>query len=365
MGIHFDIRSIRLRLAALALLLCGLVVVAAGAPRSGAQQIDALNSRIAGAKEQAQSLGAQIQSATEQLAAAQQEAIEAAQREAQLTEVLDRGEAREARLEAAVAEAKARLEAAREQLRRGLNALSERLVSIYRSDSPDATTLLLDSEGFDDLATRAEYLKRIEEADAALVSRVRELRNDVSERLGEVEAAEAKAEAFVERITAARDEISAVRANAEAQAAQLADLRASRQAAIESLQSQIGKWSDEVQRLERISAEQANAEVREWFGDYAIPESIVICESGGNWEAVNPSSGAGGAYQILPSTWELYGGEGDPEDASPAEQTAIAAQIWADSGRGGLGVRSVGSARGAALESGRRTVISKGGGTGA
>ena len=58
----------------------------------------------------------------------------------------------------------------------------------------------------------------------------------------------------------------------------------------------------------------------------------MICESGGNWEAVNPSSGAGGAYQILPSTWELYGGEGDPEDASPAEQTAIAAQIWADSG---------------------------------
>ena len=37
-----------------------------------------------------------------------------------------------------------------------------------------------------------------------------------------------------------------------------------------------------------------------------------MCESGGNWEAVNPSSGAGGAYQILPSTWELYGGEGDP-----------------------------------------------------
>ena len=58
----------------------------------------------------------------------------------------------------------------------------------------------------------------------------------------------------------------------------------------------------------------------------------MICESGGNFEAVNPSSGAGGAYQILPSTWELYGGEGNPEDASPAEQSEIAAQIWADSG---------------------------------
>jgi muramidase (phage lysozyme) len=57
-----------------------------------------------------------------------------------------------------------------------------------------------------------------------------------------------------------------------------------------------------------------------------------MCESAGDWEAVNPTSGAGGAYQILPSTWELYGGEGQPQDASPEEQSEIAAQIWADSG---------------------------------
>ena len=46
------------------------------------------------------------------------------------------------------------------------------------------------------------------------------------------------------------------------------------------------------------------------------------------------SSGAGGAYQILPSTWALYGGKGNPEDGSKAEQDRIASQIWADSGSG-------------------------------
>lgn len=65
---------------------------------------------------------------------------------------------------------------------------------------------------------------------------------------------------------------------------------------------------------------------------YAIPSGIVACESGGDWGAVNPTSGAGGAYQILPSTWTYYGGTGAPQDASPAEQSAIAGQIWADSG---------------------------------
>ena len=48
--------------------------------------------------------------------------------------------------------------------------------------------------------------------------------------------------------------------------------------------------------------------------------------------AVNPSSGAGGAYQILPSTWDLYGGRGEPQNAPKAEQDRIAGEIWADSG---------------------------------
>ena len=67
---------------------------------------------------------------------------------------------------------------------------------------------------------------------------------------------------------------------------------------------------------------------------YSIPASIVMCESGGDYRAVNPGSGAGGAYQILPSTWTAYGGSGLPQDAPPAEQDAIAAKIYATDGRG-------------------------------
>ena len=316
-----------------ALLAVGLL--AAGATQAlGAQSIDELNSRIAGAREQAQALGAQIDSASAELAAAQRDAMAAAEREAQLSAVLAEGREREARLEADVARTRDALAAARAQLQRGLNALSNRLVAIYRSGMPDETTLLLEADGYDDLQTRAEYLRRIEEADASLVLRVRTLRDAVSERLAAVEDAQERAEEFNEQIETARNQIAAVRAQAEARAQQLAALRAQRQAAVESLQAQVGEWTDEVQRLERISAQQAQSEVSQWFGDWAIPEAIVMCESGGNFEAVNPSSGAGGAYQILPSTWELYGGEGDPEDASPQDQSDIAAQIWADSGAG-------------------------------
>lgn len=67
-------------------------------------------------------------------------------------------------------------------------------------------------------------------------------------------------------------------------------------------------------------------------GGYSIPSSIVQCESGGNYSAVNPQSGAGGAYQIMPSTWHDYGGQGLPQDAPKSEQDAIAAKIYSTVG---------------------------------
>ena len=67
-------------------------------------------------------------------------------------------------------------------------------------------------------------------------------------------------------------------------------------------------------------------------GGYTIPSGIVQCESGGNYSAVNPQTGAGGAYQILPSTWQAYGGQGLPQDASPTEQDRIASEIYAQQG---------------------------------
>lgn len=72
-----------------------------------------------------------------------------------------------------------------------------------------------------------------------------------------------------------------------------------------------------------------------YSGGYSIPSYIVQCESGGNWSAVNPTSGAGGAYQVMPQSWAAYGGlkyAPDAQDATPAEQSIIAARIYADVG---------------------------------
>lgn len=63
-----------------------------------------------------------------------------------------------------------------------------------------------------------------------------------------------------------------------------------------------------------------------------LPACTWQPESGGNPSAVNPSSGAGGYYQIMPSTWAAYGGTGAPQDAPMSEQSAIAQKVWASQG---------------------------------
>jgi resuscitation-promoting factor RpfC len=59
---------------------------------------------------------------------------------------------------------------------------------------------------------------------------------------------------------------------------------------------------------------------------------VIAAESGGNAGAVNASSGAGGLYQFLPSTWASLGYSGLPQNASPAEQQAAFNQLYAQSG---------------------------------
>lgn len=53
-------------------------------------------------------------------------------------------------------------------------------------------------------------------------------------------------------------------------------------------------------------------------------------ESGGNYRALNPSSRAGGKYQILPSTWRAFGGgryAAEAVYAKPRHQELIARRV--------------------------------------
>ncbi len=315
------------------MLACG-VALAIPVARAGGETIDGLNAKIADARDEAEALNGEIEDSVVALAAARNEAARAAGREAELSDVLAEGQERSAELAERLEAAQVELAATEARLERAQALLAKRLVEIYKASDASQLDLLLSADGFDDLATRAELLGRIQAADRALAERVRELRSELANQVERVDRAKKRSDALNAEVSATRDQIAAARMAAERQAAAVASARADQAASLSELEKQVGGWTEEVERLERVPAPEAEAEVASWsgFGEWAIPEAIVMCESGGNFSALNPSSGAGGAYQILPSTWELYGGKGLPHEASPAEQHRIAALIWADSG---------------------------------
>ncbi|HEX7244615.1 MAG TPA: transglycosylase family protein [Solirubrobacterales bacterium] len=298
-----------------------------------AASIDGLQARVATAREEADSLRTELQEAQAEIGPAEQRAAVAGARERKLSALLANGEERAARLAADIRRTQRRLGVEKRRLRRARRVLSERLVAIYEGGAPSTASVILASSDFDELAVRTEYLDRIQSSDADLADRVAEVRSSIAHELRRVAALKARVDAYNERLAAARSEIASVRAEAEAAAAHLQAVAAARSASLVALKSKIGSWVADIETAEAASRAEAEGTVERWLGGpFSIPAYIVMCESGGNYSAVNPSSGAGGAYQILPSTWQLYGGQGAPQDASKAEQDRIAGEIWADSG---------------------------------
>ena len=298
-----------------------------------ATSVDRLQAKVAAAREEADSLRTELQEAQAEIGPAEERAAAVGERERGLSALLASGEERAARLARKVTVTQRRLAIEKRRLRRARRVLSERLVAIYEGGAPSTANLILASSDLEELATRTEYLDRIQRSDADLADRVAEVRRSVTRELRRVAALKARVDAYNERLAAARSEIASVRAEAEAAAAQLHSVAAKRGASLAALRSKIGSWVADIEAAEAASRAEAEGTVERWLGGpFSIPTYIVMCESGGNYGAVNPSSGAGGAYQILPSTWQLYGGQGAPQDAPKAEQDRIAGEIWADSG---------------------------------
>ena len=67
--------------------------------------------------------------------------------------------------------------------------------------------------------------------------------------------------------------------------------------------------------------------------DTATWDALAECESGGDW-SINTGNGFSGGLQFTPSTWAAFGGSGSPQNASKAEQIAVAEKVQATQGWG-------------------------------
>jgi peptidoglycan DL-endopeptidase CwlO len=150
-------------------------------------------------------------------------------------EVRVRLEAKQAELNRAVAElevAKRHLAVVKARLKRALVALRERLVAIYQTGTPDMLSVIVGSEGFDELIDRSEYLSRINGLDEAIVVRVRDLRNQVKRTVARLRSAKNTIEAARDAIAAEEQALAGARAAVQSRQSELVAARRRREVAL-------------------------------------------------------------------------------------------------------------------------------------
>lgn len=331
-----------LRLLTTPAILAALIVFGTGLGPShahAAPSAEELRQKVAAAETEAHQLQEALSTARQRMFDAEAEAELAESELNRVESRLARGGARAANLADRVETAGARLQSERQRLSRARKNLADRLLAIYIAGPTATDEVAMGAADFGELLVGTQYMAAIEGADGRLAERVAQVRGRVARELAELRRDRAAAERHRAALASDRDRVGAISSTADARAGELRQTAATRDAMLGQLAAKMDVWADQVEQAERREARQAaatdtaEAEVERWLGGpYSIPTAIVMCESGGNYSALNPSSGAGGAYQIMPATWAGYGGQGLPHQASKAEQDRIAALIWAESG---------------------------------
>jgi len=194
--------------------------VAAGAPAQDLQsQLDAKQAQLGQVEQREGVLSTTIERYSDEVEELTGQVATLRNREALVQERL---EAVQAKLDEAVA----LLSKLRDRYHRSLDILKERLVAIYKSDEPDVLTVILQSDGFDDLLERYQYLTSVQDQDTALVQHVHSLRDKTHETVIEVREAR-------DEIAARKAELERTREQLEARQAELSAAQDQKEAALE------------------------------------------------------------------------------------------------------------------------------------
>ena len=147
-----------------------------------------------------------------------------------------------------------RLARLRRRLAESRVELANRLVQMYKEDSPDVVTVVLEADGFADLLERTEFLQRTSAQDARIINRVRDAKAETKATADRLDQLEKRAEKIAAQIEAEVNEVVEVKGQLVSRRENFASARAGRAQLLSNVQASRHELEDHVASLEREQA---------------------------------------------------------------------------------------------------------------
>ena len=261
-GLPSMLGRMRLRLTLLVLvaglpfLLWSFLPVGSSAQDPGTIQkkIDRNHSLIGGHKAKERVLTTDISRQSNRINTLQSDITRLSARQQELQSSLDAKRAELAIVQRKLREERARLTRLRARLLVVRRALADRLVELYKADAPDAITVVLESDGFADLLTRADFMERVSRQDSKIMTIVADAKQDATTTAKKLDTLEKRQAKVAAQIEEKRDEVSSIRVGLVDRRDRIQTARADKNRLLASSRDRRHALEDDVAALQKQQA---------------------------------------------------------------------------------------------------------------
>jgi murein DD-endopeptidase MepM/ murein hydrolase activator NlpD len=217
-------------------------------------KIDRSQSLIGGHKAKERVLTTDISSQTKRIDTLESDITRLSTRQQKLQTSLDDKRAELAVVQRKLRDERARLTRLRARLLVVRRALANRLVELYKADAPDAITVVLESEGFADLLTQADFMQRVSRQDSKIMGIVADAKVEAATTAKKLDGLEKQQAKVAKQVEDQRDEVSSVRVGLVDRRDRIQTARSQKNQLLASSRDRRHKLEDDVEVLQKQQA---------------------------------------------------------------------------------------------------------------
>jgi murein DD-endopeptidase MepM/ murein hydrolase activator NlpD len=331
--------GLRLLVAAVALplaLWAFLPLVSAGAPGPDELQrkMERKRDQIRRRKGRERVLASDVAGYSRRIRSLQAEVAALQRRQVRLQADLDAKRAQLGRIRERLRQERVRLARLRARLTEARSALATRLVEMYKSDTPDVVTVVLQADGFADLLERTEFMQRVSAQDSRIIRTVREAKREATRSAERLERLAARAERIARSIATQRNQVAMLKSQLADRRERYREARSEKSALLSSTREDRRELESQLAALERENARVVAALRRaapsppdNGGGDGAAPPAGPIRPGSGGliWPVNGPiTSPFGPRWGRLHAGLDIGASQGTPIRAADSGRVALA-----------------------------------------